>query len=120
MDSLPIEKQVCTLDQAKKLADLLGDDAPGSLWVWWFDEVQQEFILMLYDDESECPLSLEFEQFYPAYTGDELSVLLVNIRGKLVYKIPKLPAEKASLLIELLNKTWVLPSWLDYYKQRTG
>lgn len=75
--SYPIERQVCSLGQAKRLAELLGDDAPESLicWVNWDgDDLQWE---LASDSEStEANISL------PAYTGDELGALLPSVIEK--------------------------------------
>lgn len=69
---MELENQVCTLEQAKNLNKLLGDDAPASLWVWWFDEDNQEFILLLTQNDPY----LIGQLWFPAYTGDELGILL--------------------------------------------
>jgi hypothetical protein len=80
MSGYPIEKQVCTLDQAKKLAELLGDDAPESLYVRGRYHVSpgerpHDFAIH-YIDALGLSLDKCFDKFYPAYTGDELGVLL--------------------------------------------
>ena len=80
----PLEKQVCTLEQAKELAGLLGDDAPESLWVW---ANPKEQYMELFKPMNQTPHICQWmhiraatEQWnvYPAYTGDELGVLLPN------------------------------------------
>jgi len=78
MKNLPIEKQVCSLEQAKKLAELLGDDAQESLWSWQCitDPVLKTKTWVLV-------LSKTLRGFMvvalPAYTGDELGVLLPHV-----------------------------------------
>lgn len=102
-----IENQVCSREQGMKLAGLLGDDAPESLWAWLFDEAAQEFILMLKDDGNENPLSLEFDRYYPAYTGDELGALLRNSAKWNEYPCYSTAREKAALAIEGLREGWI-------------
>jgi hypothetical protein len=73
-NNLPLERQVCTPGQAGKFLELLGCDAPGSLWCWKkiSDPVlgTSKWILELtVDQKGVAP-------FVPAYTGDELGVLL--------------------------------------------
>lgn len=68
---MELEKRVCTLEQAKKLDELLGDDAPESLWVWAKPTIFNEWRLILKANFSEW-----YEDFLFAYTGDELGVLL--------------------------------------------
>ena len=78
MKEYPVENQVCSLEQAKKLSELLGDDTPESLWVYcWRVDVgggKDKLSLILridYDDDS-----FYRPPIYPAYTGDELGALL--------------------------------------------
>jgi hypothetical protein len=84
---MDIKEQVCTLEQAEKLAELLGDDAPESLWVWaWSYELDSDgedvgMILIARQVLSEKPKLHSHRDYaskpiYPAYTGDELGVLL--------------------------------------------
>jgi len=73
MKSLTIEKQVCSLEQAKELAELLGDDAPGSLWMWC--KYPSDGWMSTLTDEAYGFLMGMNEGYY-AYTGDELGVLL--------------------------------------------
>lgn len=71
-NNLPIENQVCSLEQAKELAELLGEDAPKSVWV--------------YVKEGKDGWNAQPRQLRPilpkgwrqiaAYTGDELGSLL--------------------------------------------
>jgi len=77
MSGYSIEKQVCSLEQAKELAELLGDDAPESLWCLKkiSDPVLGTSIWVLEltaDQKGVAP-------FIPAYTGDELGVFLGNV-----------------------------------------
>jgi len=78
MKNLPIEKQVCTLEQAKKLAELLGDDAPGSLWSWQCitDPVLKTKTWVLVLSKTLHGLLVDA---LPAYTGDELWVMYCQV-----------------------------------------
>ena len=74
-NSLTVEETVCTLEQAKELARLLGEHAPESLWCWVWGkwgafETNPTWGLTLGDPINPST------KFYPAYTGDELGVLL--------------------------------------------
>ena len=71
MESYPIENQVCTLDQAKVLAELLGTHTPESLWIWIKTPIGWELHLR------KNSLPVQYEDFN-AYTGDELGVLLAD------------------------------------------
>lgn len=71
MNKLPLEKQVCTLEQSQKLAELLGGDAPESLWVWWYHDAENFGLALKEKADREFTGTT-----YPAYTGDELGVLL--------------------------------------------
>lgn len=75
MKKLPIEKQVCSLEQAKKLREFLGDDAPNGLWTWGlcgYPTTEPVFkLLMGVDIHIETSV-----EYYPAYTGDEFDLLL--------------------------------------------
>ena len=83
---MKIENQVCTLEQAKKLAELLGKHAPESLWVWTETRYQTGVWLILNEDyrddivldtvQEKRVHSWYSDEFYPAYTGDELGALL--------------------------------------------
>lgn len=72
MNNYPIEKQVCTLEQAKKLAKLLGDDAPESLWVWQVTANENNVTTL----DNIARGELVDMALWPAYTGDELGALL--------------------------------------------
>jgi len=83
--ALSIEKQVCALEQAKKLVGLLGEHAPKSLWVWskidgyWAWSKIDEYGtwgIVLMDHYCKNPSMPWGSDFYPAYTGDEVGVLL--------------------------------------------
>lgn len=74
MNNLPIENQVCSLEQAKKLAELLGEHAPKSLWVWGY---------LLYEDRWELIRHEKlwrfgYERSFAAYSGDELNIFLTE------------------------------------------
>lgn len=77
MKNLPLEKRVCTLDQARELAELLGDDAPESLWMWaYYKETGRWKVI-----EADYFQRRYFQELYrlgtyPAYTGDEFDSLL--------------------------------------------
>ena len=68
MKNYPIENQVCTLEQAKRLKELLGDHAPGSLW-WWRQSPTEGW--KVYFNTIVFP-----GEALRAYTGDELGALL--------------------------------------------
>jgi len=80
MDSYPIEKQVCTLEQAKKLAELLGENAPGSLWIWAIEvDIWGENPVYILNTESHIddnPSNFPPEPMFKAYTAAELGALL--------------------------------------------
>lgn len=111
MNFLPLEKQVCTLEQAKELAELLGEHAPGSLCVWvrnlnsnefeahWKRTVENDWI----------DLDGEFDnKTYPAYTGDELGALFKNVTATLPNCHISLTArDKAALAIQGLREGWI-------------
>ncbi len=76
-NQLPLEDQLCTLEQSKELAELLGDDAPGSLWGWatrGYGDTKQPYFLVFgpYIEDTQS-------EYYPAYTGDELGALLTSV-----------------------------------------
>jgi len=75
MNGYPIEKQVCTLEQAKELAGLLGDDAPRSLWIYSRGQGGMETPSLELRENLEWDINY-IKSSYPAYTGDELGVLL--------------------------------------------
>lgn len=83
MDNLPIEKQVCSLEQAKELAELLGYDAPGSLWVSveyeYRGEIKRQLILTSSLSEFGRLPENKVVGVLSVYTGDELGVLLPEI-----------------------------------------
>lgn len=78
-NNYPLKKQICTLEQAKKLAKFLGKDAPGSLWGWaasGYGKNVKYFLVLgphVQDTQSE---------YYHAYNGDELLELLPEIITK--------------------------------------
>ena len=81
MKELPIEKQVCSLEQAKELAELLGDDAPESYWFWKYGNYGNADDEWIVNDFYTDPFSVKgslptFCMKYSAYTGDELGALL--------------------------------------------
>lgn len=75
MDNYPIENQVCTLEQTKELAELLGDNAPKSFWSWGIIPKNP------YGSSDPAVLiqtkfAFDGEKLLAAYTGDELGALL--------------------------------------------
>lgn len=75
MSEYSIEKQVIPLRDAKKLAELLREDAPKSLWGWVNYEHRNDYVLELTSEVMHDNLA---DYYYPAYTGDELGALLLN------------------------------------------
>jgi hypothetical protein len=69
----PIKKQVCTTEQAKELAELLGEHAPESLWVWAQECFSETWELYF---RKNCAISDGNPPIAAAYTGDELGALL--------------------------------------------
>jgi hypothetical protein len=87
MNNLPLEKQVCTLEQSRELAELLGENAPDSLWMWevftWLRRGKNKTEIKL---QKSIDIRSSDAKYYNAYTGDELGALLpyeVNIDKKL-------------------------------------
>lgn len=68
---LSIEKQICTYEQSKELAELLDEYAPESLWTWTWSGTSFTPCL-----SNRIPRRWRRRLFPPAYTGDELGVLL--------------------------------------------
>ena len=73
---MKIEKQVISLKEAKRLAELLGDDAPGSLWVWSQIDGYGTWGVVLRDAYNKNPFMHIACECLPAYTGEELWALL--------------------------------------------
>ena len=112
--TLPLEKQICTQEQAEKLAGLLGDDAPGSIWYWvfgkWGYESNPKWELSL--GKPENPLT----KCFPAYTGDELGVLLTPYFD--VLEINADANVKASLAITGLTEGWIKKENFRYEEEQ--
>lgn len=82
-NELPIEKQVCTLEQAQAIAEIFkkaGIDAPGSSWTWVVPENRDAvpFIWMtdFFKREQELLRLPKEKVLYPSYSGCELGALL--------------------------------------------
>jgi len=97
MKNLPIEEQVCLRGQAEKLAELLGNDAPEGLWVWVNSSVFRRWEIKF---KAKIAISNHDKQI-PAYTGDELGVLLKNAGS---FVMPLLAHDKAACAIKLLEE----------------
>jgi len=76
MKTLPLEKQVCSLELAKELNKLLGDKAPESIWSWIED--QRDYKWGVFNDDQIRYEVKTKENFitYPAYTCAELGEML--------------------------------------------
>lgn len=75
--NLSLEEQVCALEQAWELAELLGEHTPGSLYVhevytWVCYGKERTDAKIRKSNEIRNPSA----KYFPAYTGDELGVLL--------------------------------------------
>lgn len=110
-NNYPIEKQVCSLEQAKKLAELLGEDAPPSWWYW-------RLCLSLAGDKFNLlgggpPASGSQVESYPAYTGDELGALLLGAGAKPGF-IPVRAHARAKEVIEGLREGWIKKEEFKY------
>lgn len=85
----PLEKQVCTKEQAVQIAEIFkkaGIEPPGSLWVWIKYSCSRVPILELMDIDRDWADGVEY--YHSAYTGDELGVLLPvhpTIKGRDAY-----------------------------------
>lgn len=125
MKNLPLEKQVCALDQAKKLAELLGDHAPESYWIWCGNRYQKGVWLISYEDYKEDIVitdtiqnkkvhSWYTDEYWNAYTGDELGALFKNAAKWNEYPCYSTAQEKATLAIEGLTEGWIKPEEFKY------
>ena len=110
-NNLPLEKQICALLQAEKLRDLLGDHAPGSLWVYvprpdgWEPMLRDIFDYQRITYQKNC---------ITAYSGDELGVLFKNSAKWNDYPRYSTAKEKATLAIEGLTEGWIKPEDFNY------
>ena len=113
MRRLPIEQQVCTLEQAKELAELLGEDhAPKSLWVWVKPRNGRNYRLMLSDDFDNNYSDFYEDEYYRAYTGDELAAFL---KGRTMWHPCWCPAAtKARDLIKALKEGRITKKEVHY------
>lgn len=71
---MKIENQVCTLEQAKRLAELLGEGMPSPTWYWIFDSSMKWQLF----PKDYCDLEAEGIDYYPAYTVAELGLMLME------------------------------------------
>lgn len=102
MNNYPIEKQVCSLEQAKELAELLEGDAPGSYFLWVEDDWRKNVVPVIISGRTST-----YQRFYPAYTGDELACCLYkHLSGR---KMPYSAKQKADLAIQGLKESWIKP-----------
>jgi hypothetical protein len=76
MNNLPLEKQVCTLEQSEELAKLLGKHAPESLWVWVKINAYGSWGIVTYEEFITNPILHWNSNCIAAYTDDELGALL--------------------------------------------
>ena len=76
VDACQIENQVCTLEQAKKLKEILGDEAPESLWTW--NVLRKDNRAFLDQTGKYQPGIKVYFSAYPAYTGDEIADILIK------------------------------------------
>ena len=118
MESYPLEKQVTPLDLSKKLAGLLGDDAPESLWVWVEYELRgvkkiQPILKIVLMGFVQLPGN-KIIGICPAYSGDELGVLLKNAAKWKDYPCYYSAEEKAALAIQGLKEGWIKPKDFKY------
>lgn len=104
MKDYPIEKQVCSLEQAKELAELLGDDAPGSYFIWL-----KQYGHLRYHIYREIDLDYvdTYQPVLRAYTGDELGALLKRSANWKEYSGHSSAQKKATLAIEGLKDGWI-------------
>jgi len=98
-NNYPIERQLITRKQAEELYKCMGDDAPGSVWVFahftgsihgtcYIKPGWQAVLKEVYFWEKTNQRSSrdwDDRQIYPAYTGDELGALLANVPGYQFY-----------------------------------
>jgi hypothetical protein len=113
MDNYPIEKQVCTLEQATQLAELLGEHAPESLWKWVSLRHPNGLKYFKLTLTSGGRFPRQFYTRIPAYTGDESGVLLLNSMSP-GFKLPPLSEGRATLLITALKEGWIKPEEVKY------
>lgn len=124
MNNLPIEKRVCTLEQAQELAELLESDAPESLWVWCesFNNTYRPYI-----KKSTCEITmaaklpdyekirwLEVRGSWNAYTGDELGVILGKFHNLPNYPVGLTAQDKANIAILGLKDGWIKKEEFKY------
>lgn len=85
---MKIEDQVCSLELAKKINELLGDKAPESYWCWVKDRDSKIWYLCLIDTIGQSgrfynPKLNHYWSFdcehYPAYTVAELGEMLPDL-----------------------------------------
>lgn len=102
MNNYPIE-HVCSLEQAKELAELLGEGAPESLRVWQVTADGNNVMTL----DNIAREELVDMALWPAYTGDELGALLKNSAKWKEYSGHATAEEKAALAIEGLKEGWI-------------
>jgi len=103
-NNYPVKKQVCTVEQAKKLAELLGDDAPKGVWMWeYYESIGGKWGLRL-----RTSFELSKKEKYPAYTSAELGILLPKVLNQ--KKAREFPDEP----LQLLDMQW-LPATKSFH-----
>lgn len=112
MKNLPLESQVCALKQAKKLAELLEENAPRSYFVWV--NVSAGYGRYEYRIDRRCePAASKYWKYgspkYNAYSGDELGALLP---GSIKYD--------ASLFILICNRSYDGKGFISGYEATIG
>jgi len=80
-DLMQLEDQVCTQEQGKKIAELFGDNAPKSYFVWAYTKTGQDEKLRWVNKKLKWRIaprnaSYEGERICPAYSCAELGALL--------------------------------------------
>jgi hypothetical protein len=117
MQNLPLENQVCTREQARKLNEIFkkaGIEPPGSLWVWrprYIGESICEYILQLRETVNIQDNNQIINNCIAAYTGDELGVILKRNR---ILIISLLVQDRAEDAIEALEEGWIKPEDFKY------
>ena len=107
----PLKEQVCAKEQAKELTELLGENAPESLWVW---DKHPDTGWDLELSEDAYGVFLGMNPGYHAYTGDELGALIKNSAGWVTLPGYATPSDKAKILIDLLKNKAITPEEVKY------
>lgn len=73
---MKLKNIVCTLEQAKKLNEILDDHAPESYLAWSYAGAEDGWIVESFQRAESAIRAKLGEDYYRAYTGDELGALL--------------------------------------------